>query len=85
MLYFYIPHVVKFIISLTSFIQILVYYLLEVSLITFITTSFVIFFFFIALAFIQQKKKRKEYYKINRMDFCCKRIMLFDDARKSVG
>ena len=33
-------HVIKFIISLTSFIQILVYYLLEMPLIIFIATSF---------------------------------------------
>ena len=38
------PHVVKFIIFLTSFFQILVYNLLEVSLIIFIATSFVSFF-----------------------------------------
>ena len=37
-------HVVKFIISLISFIQILVYYLLEVSLIAFISTLFESFF-----------------------------------------
>ena len=38
------PHVVKFIISLASFIQILIYYLLEVSQITFVSTLFVSFF-----------------------------------------
>ena len=36
----------------------LVYYLLEVSLITFVTTSFGKFFF-----------KKKAYYKMNIMDF----------------
>ena len=52
-------HIVKFIISLTSLIQILVYYLLEVSLITFITISFVSVFvvkFVIVLAFLQKIK-----------------------------
>ena len=41
MMYLYNHHVVKFIISLTSFIQILVFYILEVSLITFIVITFV--------------------------------------------
>ena len=52
-------YIVKFIISLTSLIQILVYYLLEVSLITFITISFVSVFvvkFVIVLAFLQKIK-----------------------------
>ena len=52
-------HVVKFIIFLTSFIQILFYNLLEVSLIIFIATSFVSFFkvkFVITLAFKKKKK-----------------------------
>ena len=56
----YKTHVVKFIISLTSSIQILVYYLLEVSLITFIVISFASFFvvkFVIYLAFFPTKKK----------------------------
>ena len=55
----YKTHVVKFIISLTSSIQILVYYLLEVSLITFTVISFVSFFvvkFVISLVFFQPKK-----------------------------
>ena len=55
------PHVVKFIISLILVIQILVYYLLEVSLIAFISTSFEFFFlvkFVIALAFFPKKKKK---------------------------
>jgi len=43
MIHLYKHHIVKFIISLTSFIQILIYYLLEVLLITFIATSFVSF------------------------------------------
>ena len=62
MIHLYKHHVVKFIISLTSFIQILVCYLLEVSLITFIAITFVHFFlvkFVIVLAFLQQKKKKK--------------------------
>ena len=86
-LYFYIHHVVKFIISLTSFIQILVYYLLEMSLITFIATSFVSFFYSFSICSTKKEKEKKEeaYYKINRMDFCCKRIMIFNDAQKSVG
>ena len=53
------PHIVKFIIFLTSLIQILVYYLLELLLITFITTSFVSIFvvkFVIVLAFLQKIK-----------------------------
>ena len=52
----YKTHVVKFIISLTSSIQILVYYLLEVSLITFTVISFASFFvvkFVISLVFFQ--------------------------------
>ena len=56
------PHVVKFIISLILVIQILVYYLLEVSLIAFISTSFEFFFlvkFVITLAFFSKKKERK--------------------------
>ena len=65
MIHLYKHHVVKFIISLTSFIQIFVYYFLEMSLIKFISTTFVRFFFlfiiivkfFIALAFLQKKKK----------------------------
>ena len=59
MIHLYKHHVVKFIISLTSFIQILVCYLLEVSLITFIAITFVHFFlvkFVIVLAFLQRKK-----------------------------
>ena len=45
-----------------SFIQILVYYFLEVSLIAFISTSFENFLvnFFIVLAFFQKKKKKKK-------------------------
>ena len=61
MIHLYKHHVVKFIISITSFIQILVCYLLEVSLITFIAITFVHFFlvkFVIVLAFLQKKKKK---------------------------
>ena len=53
-------HIVKFIISITSFIQIFIYYILEVSLITFITTSSLSVFvvkFILALAFFQKNKK----------------------------
>ena len=60
MIHLYKTHAVKFIISLTSSIQILVYYLLEVSLITFIIIPFASFFvvkFVISLAFFQPKKK----------------------------
>ena len=63
MIYICKPHVIKFITSLILFIQIFVYYLLKVSLITFIIASFVSFFFFwvikfvIALAFFFPKKK----------------------------
>ena len=62
MIHLYKTHVIKFIISLTSHIQILVYYLLKVSLITFIVISFASFFvvkFIIYLAFFQPKKKKK--------------------------
>ena len=58
MIHFCKPHVVEFIISVTSFIQILVYYLLEVLLSAFISTSFESFFlvkFNITLAFSQKK------------------------------
>ena len=74
----YKTHVVKFIISLTSSIQILVYYLLEMSLITFTVISFASFFvvkFVISLVFFQQKKT---YYKIKRMDFCYIKIMILN-------
>ena len=74
----YKTHVVKFIISLTSSIQILVYYLLEASLITFTVISFVSFFvvkFVISLVFFQPKKT---YYKIKRMDFCYIKIMILN-------
>ena len=60
MIHLYKYHVVKFIIFLTSFIQTLVYYLLEVSSITFIATTFVRFFlvkFVIVLSFLQKTKK----------------------------
>ena len=72
MIHFCKPHVIEFIISLTSFIQMLVYYLLEVLLIAFISTSFERFFlvkFVIALAF----PKKKTYYKIKGIDFCYKK------------
>ena len=64
------PHVIKFIISLTLFIHILVYYLLKVSRIIFIVTSFVSVFvvkFVVDLAFFFIKKKT--YYKIKRIYF----------------
>ena len=66
-----------------SFIQILVYYLLEVSLIAFISTSFEIFLvkFVIVLAFFQKKKKEKKkkaYYKIKGINFCYKKIMILN-------
>ena len=53
------PHVIKFIISLTFFIHILVYYFLKVLLIIFIVTSFVSVFvvkFVVDLAFFSLKK-----------------------------
>ena len=59
MIHLYKTHVVKFIISLISSIQILVYYLLEMSLITYTVISFASFFvlkFVISLVFFQQKK-----------------------------
>ena len=75
------PHVVKFIISLISAIQILVYYLLEVSLIAFISTSFEFFFFlvkfFIALAFFP-KKKKKSILQNKRNRFFYKEIMILN-------
>ena len=80
MIHFCKPHVVKFIISLISAIQILVYYLLEVSLIAFISTSFEFFFlvkFVIALAFFP-KKKKKAYYKIKGIEFFHKKIMILN-------
>ena len=54
-----------FIISLTLFIQIFVYYILEVPLITFIATLFVSFIFnfnkfFYTLAFSPKKKRKKK-------------------------
>ena len=64
-----------------SFIQILVYYLLEVSLIAFMSTSFEIFLvkFVIVLAFFQKKEKRKKaYYKIKGINFCYKKIMILN-------
>ena len=60
MIHFCKPHVVEFIIAVTSFIQILVYYLLEVLLIIFITVSFLSVFlvkFVITLAFFQKSKR----------------------------
>ena len=75
MIHFCKSHVVEFIISaVTSFIQILVYYLLEVSLSAFISTSFESFFlvkFVIDLAFFQ---KKKAYYKVKGMDFFIKKL-----------
>ena len=69
-------HVVKFIISLTSFIQILVCYLLEVSLITSIVTSFVSFLSKISYSFsiFPKKKKRRAYYKIKEWIFAIKKL-----------
>ena len=83
MIHLYKTHVIKFIISLTSHIQILVYYLLKVSLITFIVISFASFFvvkFIIYLAFFQPKKKKKTYYKIKRMDFCYIKITILNTS-----
>ena len=73
-------HVIKFIIFLTSFIQILVYYLLEVLLIAFISTSFGSFFlvkFVITFAFFP---KKRAYYKIEGIDFCYKEIMILNTS-----
>ena len=65
-----------------SFIQILVYYFLEVSLIAFISTSFENFLvkFVIVLAFSKKKKekKKKAYYKIKGINFCYKKIMILN-------
>ena len=75
------PHIVKFIISLTLFIQILVYYLLEMSLITFISTLFESFFlvkFVIILVFFFQNKK--QITKIKEIDFCYKEIIILNTS-----
>ena len=72
MIHFCKSHVVKFIISVTSFIQILVYYLLEMSLITLIATSFISFFvveFVVTLAFFPKKKKSISQNKKNAIFF----------------
>ena len=49
------PYLVKFIISLISFIQLLIYYLIEASLITFVVTSFGKDFFFFWVVFFLKK------------------------------
>ena len=72
------PHIVKFIISLTSFIQILVYYFFEVSLITFIVTLFVSFFSKISYSFGIFSKKKRAYYKMKRMKFFYKKKKNYD-------
>ena len=70
MIYLCKPHIIKFIISITSLIQVLVYYLLEISLIVFISTSFEVFLSKICYNFnIFQKKN----YKIKEIDFCYKK------------
>ena len=75
MIHLYKPHVVKFIISLILVIQILVYYLLEVSLIAFISTSFEFFFFSkICYSFSIFSPKKKAYYKIKGIDFFIKKL-----------
>jgi len=74
MIHLYKTHVVKFIISLTSSIQILVYYLLEVSLITFIVISFTSFFVVKFIIFLAS------YYKIKRIDFCYIKIMILNTS-----
>ena len=71
-------HVVKFIISLISFIQTLIYYLLEVLLIAFISTSFASFFFKVNFSIFLQKKKA--YYKIKGIYFCYKKIMILNTS-----
>ena len=68
----------KFIISLASFIQILIYYLFQVLLITFIATLFISFFCSkIFYNFNISSTKKKAYYKIKikikGMDFCYKK------------
>ena len=63
-------HVLKFIIFLTSFIQILVYYLLEMSLITFIITSFVSFFSKICYNFSIFFQNKKSILKNKKNGFC---------------
>ena len=72
MIYLCKPHIIKFIISITSLIQLLVYYLLEISLIAFISTSFESFFLSkICYNFSSFQKKKK--YKIKGIDFCYKK------------
>ena len=74
-------HVIKFIISQTSFIQILVYYLFEVLLIAFISTSFESFFSIICYNFsIFPKKKKKANYEIKGIDFYYKEIMILNTS-----
>ena len=74
MIHFCKPHVVKFKIFLISFIQILVYYLLEVLLIAFISTSFELFFSKICYRFSIFPKKKKAYYKVKGIDFFIKKL-----------
>ena len=69
MIHLYKLDVVKFIISLISFIQLLIYYLIEVSLITFVVTSFGKGFFFFGFYFFLKSAN----YKMKIMDFCYKK------------
>ena len=81
MIHFCKPHVVEFIISVTSVIQILVYYLLEVLLSAFISTSFERFFlvkFVIILVFFF--KNKKQITKIKEIDFCYKEIIILNTS-----
>ena len=79
MIHFCKPHVVKFIISLISFIQILVYYLLEVLLIAFISTSFEFFFSKICYRFSIFPKK-KSILQSKRNGFFYKEIIILNTS-----
>ena len=71
------PHIAKFIISLTSFIQILVYYLLEVSLIISITISFLnVFFSKICYSFSIFPKKKSILQNKNNIVLLLKKMIL---------
>ena len=81
MIHFCKSHVIRFIISLTSFIQIFVYYILKVLLIALISISLESFFlvkFVIILVFFFQNKKQNT--KIKEIDFCYKEIIILNTS-----
>ena len=81
MIHFCKSHVIRFIISLTSFIQIFVYYILKVLLIALISISLESFFlvkFVIILVFFFQNKK--QITKIKEIDFCYKEIIILNTS-----